>query len=56
MAPPLLAGEGYGHCLKAFTLAGDPLSTIGSCRENSQGTGLDPVQFDEVTDIAWDAY
>lgn len=55
MAPPLLAGQGYGHCLKSFTLSGELLSTIGTCGENSQGTGLDPVQFDKVTDVAWDA-
>jgi hypothetical protein len=54
MAPPLLAGQGYGHCLKQFSLTGNPTSTIGTCAENSQGTGLSPVQFDEVTDIAWD--
>jgi hypothetical protein len=53
MAPPLPAGQGYGHCLKQFTLTGNPTSTIGTCAENSQGTGLSPVQFDEVTDIAW---
>jgi hypothetical protein len=55
MAPPLLAGHGYGHCLKLFTLSGNLLSTTGTCAKNSQGTGLNPVQFDEVTDIAWDA-
>lgn len=55
MAPPLLAGRGYGHCLKAFTLSGTLLSTIGTCAENSQGRGLAPVQFDKVTDVAWDA-
>jgi len=55
MAPPLLVGQGYGHCLKSFTLSGEFLSTIGTCGENSQGTGLDPVQFDKVTDVAWDA-
>jgi len=55
MAPPRLAGTGYGHCLKQFTLAGNLLSTIGRCAENSQGTGLNPLQFDKVTDIAWSA-
>ena len=55
MAPPRLAGKGYGHCLKAFSLSGDLLSNIGSCAENSQGSGLDPVQFDKVTHVAWDA-
>ena len=51
-APPR---TGYGHCLKQFTLSGGLLSVIGTCGENSQGTGLDPVQFDEVTDVAWNA-
>jgi hypothetical protein len=55
MAPPLLAGTGFGHCLKQFTLDGALLSTIGTCGENSQGTGLHPVQFDEVTDMQWEA-
>jgi hypothetical protein len=55
MAPPLLAGTGYGHCLKQFTAAGNPVSAIGTCGEDSQGTGLNPVQFDEVTDVAWNA-
>jgi hypothetical protein len=55
MAPPLLAGQGYGHCLKKFTITGTWLSNIGVCAQNSQGTGLNPVQFDEVTDVAFDA-
>lgn len=53
MAPPQLAGIGFGHCVKSFTLGGDLVGTIGTCGENSQGTGLDPVQFDKVTDIAF---
>jgi DNA-binding beta-propeller fold protein YncE len=55
MAPPRLAGQGYGHCLKAFSLSGTLLATIGRCAADSQGTGLDPVQFDKVTDVAGDA-
>ncbi len=55
MAGPLLAGTEYGHCLKQFTLSGGPLWTIGTCGQSSQGKGLDPVQFDEVTDVGWDA-
>jgi hypothetical protein len=55
MAPPNPAGHGYGHCLKALNPAGTLVSVIGTCAENSAGTGLDPVQFDKVTDIAWDA-
>ncbi len=55
MAPPLLAGQVYGHCLKHFTLNGELLGTIGACGENSEGTGLNPIQFDMVTDVAWDS-
>lgn len=55
MAPPLLAGPSFGHCLKSFTLSGTLLASIGTCAIDSQGTGLDPVQFDKVTDVAWDA-
>ena len=55
MAPPQPAGQAYGHCLKALDMSGKLLSTIGTCAQNSQGQGLDPVQFDKVTDIAWDA-
>jgi len=55
MAPPGPAGTGYGHCLKALNAAGKMVSTIGTCAENSAGKGLDPVQFDKVTDVAWDA-
>lgn len=55
MAPPLVAGTGYGHCLKRFTLNGELVGTIGTCGQHSQGTGLDPVQFDKVTDVAFDS-
>lgn len=54
MAPPRLAGDGYGHCLKRFDLAGRFAGSIGTCGPDSQGTGLDPVQFDKVTDVAFD--
>jgi hypothetical protein len=53
MAPPLLAGTVYGHCVKQFTFGGQMVSTIGTCGENTEGTGLDPLQFDKVTDIAF---
>lgn len=52
MAPPQPAGPGWGHCLKRFDNAGDYLGSIGTCAENSAGSGLDPVQFDKVTDVA----
>lgn len=53
MAPPNPAGPGVGHCLKRFSHEGNFLGAIGSCGRQSQGTGLDPVQFDRVTDIAF---
>lgn len=55
MAPPQSAGSGFGHCLKKFSTEGKLLGTVGTCAENSQGTGLDPVQFDKVTDVAFDS-
>ena len=53
MAPPQTAGAGWGHCIKQFTTGGAPLGAIGTCGESSQGSGLNPVQFDKVTDIAF---
>lgn len=53
MAPPQTAGTGWGHCIKQFTTGGALLAAIGTCAENSGGTGLDPVQFDKVTNIAF---
>lgn len=55
MAPPQPAGPAFGHCLKRFTPGGSLVATIGTCGQDSQGTGLDPVQFDKVTDVAWRA-
>ncbi|WP_029059839.1 hypothetical protein [Stappia stellulata] len=55
MAPPVTASESYGHCVKKFTLDGTYRGSIGTCGETSQGTGLDPVQFDKVTDVAFDS-
>ncbi|HEY1399852.1 hypothetical protein [Roseateles sp.] len=55
MAPPQPAGPAFGHCLKRFTPEGRLVATLGTCGQNSQGTGLDPVQFDKVTDVAWNA-
>lgn len=54
-APPRTAGDGWGHCIKHFSMEGELLGTIGTCGEHSQGTGLDPIQFDKVTDVAFDA-
>lgn len=55
MAPPQPAGPAFGHCLKRFTPEGRLVATLGTCGQHSQGTGLDPVQFDKVTDVAWNA-
>ena len=55
MAPPLLAGSRYGHCVKEFSLAGKFVRSIGTCGKNSEGSGLNPVQFDKITDIAFDS-
>jgi hypothetical protein len=44
-----------GHCVKEFDEAGQLLSTIGRCGADTGGSGLDPVQFDKVTDIAFDS-
>ena len=55
MVPPLLQKILSGHCVKEFSEAGERLGTIGACGENTRGTGLDPVQFDKVTDIGFDS-
>lgn len=53
-SPPQTAGSGWGHCIKKFTLDGAYVGAIGTCAQNSQGRGLKPVQFDLVTDVAFD--
>ncbi len=55
MPPPALQVVPVGHCVKEFNESGQLLSTIGSCGANTGGSGLDPVQFDKVTDIAFDS-
>ncbi len=55
MAPPLTAGNFCGHCLKQFDREGNYLGSIGTCGINTEGSGLNPVQFDKVTDIAFDS-
>jgi hypothetical protein len=58
MAPPSPSAPAVvpqGHCVKEFNETGQLLSTIGACGYASRGSGLDPVQFDKVTDIAFDA-
>lgn len=57
MVPPgIQAGPGvvpHGHCVKEFSESGKRLGTIGICGEGR--AGLNPVQFDKVTDIAFDS-
>lgn len=55
MAPPNTAGGAFGHCIKKFTPDGNYLGSIGVCGADSQGSSLDPIQFDKVTDVAFDA-
>ena len=52
MAGVLAAGNVYGHCIKQFTYTGKFIRSIGSCGINTNGSRLDPVQFDRVTDVA----
>ncbi len=52
MAGNLASGEKYGHCLKQFTYFGKYIQSIGECGWNTNGSGLNPPQFDRVTDIA----
>ena len=40
--------------MKQFSYEGKSLGSIGHC-DREGGSGLDPLQFDKVTDIAWDA-
>lgn len=55
MAPPSITGNLCGHCIKQFDMSGNYLSSIGACGENTQGSGLNPVQFDKVTDVSFDS-
>jgi hypothetical protein len=55
MVPPSQQVVPQGHCVKEFTEGGQLLGTIGACGGGTQGSGLDPVQFDKVTDIAFDS-
>ena len=52
MAGDLAAGEAYGHCIKQFTYIGKFIQSIGHCGYNTNGSGIDPVEFDRVTDLA----
>ena len=52
MAPPNPAGKGMGHCVKRLSMQGELVGTIGTSGAKTAGTGLDPLEFDWVTDIA----
>lgn len=52
MAGKLAAGKAYGHCIKQFTYTGRFIQSIGNCSSHTNGSGLRPVQFDRVTDLA----
>lgn len=55
MAPPSMTGNLCGHCIKQFDMSGNYLGSIGTCGENTQGSGISPVQFDKVTDVSFDS-
>src|SRR5262249_18487422 len=55
MAPPTQQVVAVGHCVKEFDEAGVLLGSIGTCGADTGGSGLNPVQFDKVTDIAFDS-
>ena len=52
MAGELAAGKTFGHCIKQFTYTGKFIGSLGNCGRNTSGSGLNPVQFDRVTDLA----
>lgn len=52
MAGELAAGKVYGHCIKQFTYTGTFIQSIGTCGFSTNGSDLDPLQFDKVTDLA----
>lgn len=45
----------YGHCVKLFSYYGKYIRSIGHCGKYSNGSSLDPIQFDKVTDLAWNS-
>lgn len=55
MAGSLTQTGSYGHCVKCFSYYGKYINSIGSCGEYSNGSSLDPIQFDKVTDLAWNS-
>lgn len=55
MAGALAAGTTYGHCIKDFSYFGEYRRSIGVCGQYTNGSSLNPIQFDKVTDIAWNS-
>ncbi len=53
VAPRAAPAHAPGHCLTCFSPDSQHLRTIGTC--GAAGSGLDPVQFDRVTDLARDS-
>ena len=53
MAGPVTVTDSYGHCIKEFTYKGDYIKSIGSCGKYTNGSSVNPIRFDKVTDIAW---
>lgn len=53
MAGPTIVKGSYGHCVKVFSYYGKYIRSIGSCGKYSNGSSLDPIQFDKITDISW---
>ena len=45
----------YDHCIKEFTYQGQYLQSIGKCGQDTNGSGLEPPQFDRVTDVAFNS-
>ena len=54
-AGALLAGNSYGHCVKQFSYYGEFIKSIGKCGKYTNGSSINPIQFDKVTDIAWNS-
>ena len=55
MINPSAPGPPRGHCVRELSGSGGDIGTIGSCAAGAEGSGLYPVQFDKVTDIAFDS-
>ena len=45
----------YNHCVRVFTYNGKYLNSIGECGQYTNGSGLNPPQFDKVTDVAFNS-